>query len=128
MNSLRLRLRRSLTFVVGSGLLLALLLMAAAGPLLYPQGPWGMVGPPMTWPGDRVGLWLGTDSLGRDIMAGLLHGLCQPDAEPNSVAKPENLFRFAAGCGALVCLETGAIDPQPTVAEVERFIIAHGQS
>ena len=43
MNSLRRRLRRSLTFVVGSGLLLALLLMAAAGPLLYPQGPWGMV-------------------------------------------------------------------------------------
>lgn len=74
MKSLLVRLRRSLTFVVGSGLLLALLLMAVAGPLLYPQGPWGMAGPPMTWPGDRVGLWLGTDALGRDILAGLLHG------------------------------------------------------
>ena len=33
-----------------------------------------MAGPPMTGPGDRVGLWLGTDALGRDILAGLLHG------------------------------------------------------
>jgi fructokinase len=69
-----------------------------------------------------------TTGAGDAFMAGLLHGLCQLDAEANSVARPEILFRFAAACGALVCLEVGAIDPQPTVAEVECFLNAHGQS
>jgi fructokinase len=66
-----------------------------------------------------------TTGAGDAFMAGLLHGLCQLDEEPNSVAKPEILFRFAAACGALVCLEAGAIDSQPTIAEVERFLKAH---
>jgi fructokinase len=69
-----------------------------------------------------------TTGAGDAFMAGLLHGLCQPDAEPNALTRPEILFRFAAACGALVCLEAGAIDPQPTVAEVECFLKAHGQS
>ena len=69
-----------------------------------------------------------TTGAGDAFMAGLLHGLCQIDVEPNSVVRPEILFRFAAACGAFVCLEAGAIDPQPNVAEVECFLKAHGQS
>ena len=74
MNTLPRRLLGSLTFMVGAGLLLAMLLMAVLGPWLYPQGPWTVVGAPMTWPGADAARPLGTDALGRDILAGLLHG------------------------------------------------------
>ena len=74
MLTLRQRLLRSTTFVVGATLLGLILLMALAGPWAYPQGPWSMVGAPMTWPGADLARPLGTDALGRDILAGLLHG------------------------------------------------------
>ena len=74
MNTLPRRLAKSLTFMVGAGLLLAMLVMALLGPWLYPQGPWTVVGAPMTWPGGNAAWPLGTDALGRDILAGLLHG------------------------------------------------------
>lgn len=74
MNTLPRRLAQSLTFMVGAGLLLAMLVMALLGPWLYPQGPWTVAGAPMTWPGVDAALPLGTDALGRDILAGLLHG------------------------------------------------------
>jgi len=59
-------------------------------------------------------------------MAGLLHGLCQAEADPHTVAEPEALLRFAAACGSLVCRGAGAIDPQPSAAEVERFLVTQG--
>lgn len=74
MPGLRHRLLRSATFVVGAGLLGLILLMALVGPWVYPQGPWTMVGTPMTWPGADLARPLGTDALGRDMLAGLLHG------------------------------------------------------
>jgi peptide/nickel transport system permease protein len=74
MTTLPRRLLRSLTFVAGMSLLLAVVLMAVLGPWLYPQGPWAVVGTPMTWPGADWSRPLGTDALGRDILAGLLHG------------------------------------------------------
>ena len=74
MNSVSSRLRRSLTFMTGAGLLLAIATMAIVGPWLYPQGPWSVVATPMTWPGADWSRPLGTDALGRDILAGLLHG------------------------------------------------------
>ncbi|MFM7343658.1 MAG: ABC transporter permease, partial [Betaproteobacteria bacterium] len=74
MNSVSSRLRRSLTFMTGAGLLLAIAMMAIIGPWLYPQGPWSVVATPMTWPGMDWSRPLGTDALGRDILAGLLHG------------------------------------------------------
>ena len=42
------------------------------GPTLYPTDPFEMVGAPMSPPGD--GLLMGTDYLGRDILAGIVHG------------------------------------------------------
>ena len=74
MNSVSSRLRRSLTFMTGAGLLLTIATMAIVGPWLYPQGPWSVVATPMTWPGADWSRPLGTDALGRDILAGLLHG------------------------------------------------------
>ena len=67
-----------------------------------------------------------TTGAGDAFMAGLLHGLCQAEADPHTVAEPEALLRFAAACGSLVCRGAGAIDPQPRAAEVERFLATQG--
>jgi peptide/nickel transport system permease protein len=57
-----------------SGAVLLLLLIAATvfGPLIYPLDPLDIVGLPFTPPSAEV--WLGTDYLGRDVLAGLVHG------------------------------------------------------
>jgi len=67
-----------------------------------------------------------TTGAGDAFMAGLLHGLCRAGAAPGRLDAPEALVRFAAACGSLVCRGAGAIDPQPTTAEVERFLAARG--
>jgi peptide/nickel transport system permease protein len=67
------RLSRSPSAVVGGAILLGVAAMAVAAPILYPAGPWPMAGTPFTWPG-TPGLPLGTDALGRDMAAGILHG------------------------------------------------------
>jgi len=74
-----------------------------------------------------------TTGAGDAFTAGLLHGLCrggQPvGVEGGAVADPRDpvmgpagLIRFAAACGALVCQGAGAIEPQPTAAEVAAFL------
>ena len=68
------RLGRSPAALAGLTLLLAVAVMAAAGPMLYPEGPWILIGRPFAWPGEIAGRPLGTDSLGRDVAAGILHG------------------------------------------------------
>ena len=49
-------------------------LLAAFAPLLYPDSPWRMVQRPFLEPLAVDGFWFGTDTLGRDIGAGLAHG------------------------------------------------------
>ena len=57
------------------GLLLLLILVAAiTAPWVFPDDPLDMVGPPLQWPGQDPAFWLGTDTMGRDIAAGLAHG------------------------------------------------------
>jgi len=48
------------------------ILVTLFGPVLYPSNPFEMVGFPLA-PPDRE-FWLGTDYLGRDVMAGIIHG------------------------------------------------------
>ncbi|AMG45974.1 ABC transporter permease [Achromobacter xylosoxidans] len=60
--------------VAGALLLLFILLAALAAPWLFPHDPLDMVGPPILWPGQDPGFWLGTDTMGRDVAAGLAHG------------------------------------------------------
>ena len=57
-----------------------------------------------------------TTGAGDAFSSGLLHQLVQ------GAMPPEQMLRFAAACGALVCGGAGAIDPQPEVAAVERFL------
>lgn len=60
--------------LIGAVVLLAILLLAALGPLWYPTSPWRMVGRPFVAPFAMERFPLGTDTLGRDIAAGLVHG------------------------------------------------------
>lgn len=55
--------------------LLALIIAAAIlAPVLYPSGPWKIAGSPFIWPGQDAAFPLGTDSLGRNVTAGLMYG------------------------------------------------------
>jgi len=59
---------------LGLVLMLAVVLVALVGPLIFPGDPWDMAGPPMLWPGDDPGYPLGTDFMGRDLATGLAAG------------------------------------------------------
>ncbi|WP_235034892.1 ABC transporter permease [Roseomonas sp. 18066] len=59
---------------LGLLLLIAILLLAAAGPLLWPGDPWEMAAPPMLWPGEDPANPLGSDVMGRDMLTGLVSG------------------------------------------------------
>jgi peptide/nickel transport system permease protein len=59
---------------IGLALLLVVLLVAIVGPLIFPQSPWRMVQRPFLAPFAVSGFPFGTDALGRDIAAGLIHG------------------------------------------------------
>ncbi len=68
-----------------------------------------------------------TTGAGDAFTAGLLHQLVrltpavgQPQALHGAVV--EQVVRFAAACGALVCAGAGGIDPQPSAADVEAFL------
>lgn len=68
------RLSSSPTTLAGAGILFLILLAAILAPVLYPGDPLAMVGRPLLWPGQNAAFPLGTDSLGRDVAAGLIHG------------------------------------------------------
>ncbi|WP_028747531.1 ABC transporter permease [Rhizobium mesoamericanum] len=58
----------------GTGILLLVALSALFAPLLYPGDPLEMVARPFLWPGQNPAYPLGTDSMGRDVLAGIVHG------------------------------------------------------
>ncbi|MCE8015248.1 ABC transporter permease [Halomonas sp. MCCC 1A17488] len=60
--------------LVGLVILLAIVLMAILAPLLYPESPWRMMQRPFLPPLEMEGFPLGTDTMGRDVTAGLMHG------------------------------------------------------
>jgi peptide/nickel transport system permease protein len=49
-------------------------ILALAADLIYPGDPLDMVAPPLVWPGQDLAYPLGTDALGRDLAAGIVHG------------------------------------------------------
>lgn len=59
--------------VVGLVLIGLICLLAIVAPLVYPASPWDMAGIPFSAPGAH-GMLLGSDTLGRDIAAGIVHG------------------------------------------------------
>lgn len=59
--------------IAGLIILIFIIVMAALAPVVYPRSPWDMIGAPLQPPGAR-GFLLGSDMLGRDIAAGIMHG------------------------------------------------------
>jgi peptide/nickel transport system permease protein len=68
------RFARNRGAVVGCLVLLTVIAVAALAPVMYPQSPWRLVGRPFLAPYALERFPLGTDALGRDVMAGLMHG------------------------------------------------------
>lgn len=68
------RFRRSPDGIAGAAVLAALALVALAAPLLMPADPLDIVGPPLTRPFVDGATPLGTDRLGRDVLAMIVHG------------------------------------------------------
>ncbi len=58
----------------GTGILLLVALSALFAPLLFPRDPLEMVARPFLWPGQNPAYPLGTDSMGRNVLAGIVHG------------------------------------------------------
>lgn len=67
------RFRRNRGAVVGLVILLLVCAVAAFASVLFPGSPWDMATAPFTPPGED-GMLLGSDSLGRDVAAGIAHG------------------------------------------------------
>ncbi|AXK67745.1 MULTISPECIES: ABC transporter permease [Burkholderia] len=67
-------LLRNPSACAGLVLLAAFVVLAIAAPTLFPGDPLDMVATPFEWPGADPQYWLGTDSLGRDVAAGIAHG------------------------------------------------------
>jgi peptide/nickel transport system permease protein len=73
MNFLK-RFVRNRGAVIGVLILLAVLAFAILAPTLYPQSPWRPVARPFLAPFVNERFPLGTDTLGRNLAAGLVHG------------------------------------------------------
>ncbi|MFV0473479.1 MAG: ABC transporter permease [Pikeienuella sp.] len=73
MSDFAFRFLRSRSGMIGLVALLALILMAVFADFLYPDDPWRMAGRP-NLPPFSEGFLFGTDQLGRDIAAGIVHG------------------------------------------------------
>jgi peptide/nickel transport system permease protein len=72
MRELGRRFAHNRAAILGLVILHAVVGLALAGPLLYPESPFRVVGKPFASPfGEHL---LGTDVLGRDIAAGIAHG------------------------------------------------------
>jgi peptide/nickel transport system permease protein len=64
---------RSRSAVLGLGILLLVIFLAAIANYIYPGDPFRLAGQPMSIPGSN-GFLLGSDTLGRDVAAGIAHG------------------------------------------------------
>ena len=65
---------RNPNFVAGAAILGFFVFLALFASLLFSDDPQAMVSAPLVWPGDDWQFPLGTDSLGRDVLARLAYG------------------------------------------------------
>ena len=64
---------RNRSAVMGLVIIFLIIFMALTAPLFFPADPFSLAGQPMSPPGEN-GFLLGSDSLGRDVAAGIAHG------------------------------------------------------
>lgn len=67
-------LLRNPAALIAAGILVGMSALAALAPWLFPGDPLDMVATPLLWPGQDAEFPLGSDSLGRNVLAGLAHG------------------------------------------------------
>lgn len=67
------RYKRNRMAVLGLFIIAVILVMAATAGLFYPEDPFRLVGRPLSGPFEN-GFLLGSDSLGRDVASGIVHG------------------------------------------------------
>jgi peptide/nickel transport system permease protein len=72
--SFLLAVPRDWMMALGLLMLLGILFMSATAQVFFPDPPETMMGPPLQWPGQYPGAPLGTDGLGRNILACLFYG------------------------------------------------------
>lgn len=65
--------KRNRSAVFGLAILVIVFVVAAIAAILFPDDPFKLVGKPMSAPGAN-GFLLGSDTLGRDVAAGIAHG------------------------------------------------------
>jgi peptide/nickel transport system permease protein len=65
---------RNKASVAGLVMMALVACLAILGPIFYPVDPFEIVGAPMTPPWTDVAVPLGSDYLGRDLLAGIVHG------------------------------------------------------
>ena len=65
---------RRWTAPAGLAIFLLVLGMALSAPYVFREDPFSMVTRPLQWPGESREYLLGSDMLGRDILAGIFHG------------------------------------------------------
>ena len=68
------RFSRNRGAFAGAVVIALVALVAVLAPVFFPTDPLRIVGPPELWPGEGRDFLLGTDSLGRDILAMIVHG------------------------------------------------------
>jgi peptide/nickel transport system permease protein len=68
------RFGRNRGAVFGATLLLVVIAMATTASVFFPHDPLRIVGPAQIWPFTNRQFFLGTDSMGRDIAAMIMHG------------------------------------------------------
>ena len=68
------RLMRHPSGAVGLLILATVVAMSLLAGVLFPNGPWTIAGAPRSWPGADPRFILGTDALGRDMLAALFYG------------------------------------------------------
>ncbi|MBA3448713.1 MAG: ABC transporter permease, partial [Pseudaminobacter sp.] len=68
------RFLKSPEAVAGTVILAVLIAAAVSAPWVFPRDPLSIVGPALLRPFQEWSLPLGTDRLGRDVLAGLFHG------------------------------------------------------
>ncbi|MDB5628340.1 MAG: putative dipeptide transport system permease protein [Tardiphaga sp.] len=74
MRNLFKRLLKNPGGLIGVVILIIAVVIAVAGPWLFPNSPWRMVQRPFVPPFTLAAVPLGTDALGRDVFAGLIYG------------------------------------------------------
>ncbi|ALM52005.1 ABC transporter permease [Halomonas huangheensis] len=68
------RFARNRGALFGLVILWVIIGMAILAPIVFPESPWRMVQRPFLPPFEVDGFWLGTDTMGRNVAAGLMHG------------------------------------------------------